>query len=51
MQVQHEDFADNIPVRKELTDSEQQDAEDLTLKLRRADLYRNQNFAHSPKNC
>ena len=47
-QVQHPDFADNIhSLKRIIMDSEQQDAEDLILKLRRADLYRNQNFAHS----
>ena len=46
--MQHPDFADNIhSLKRIIMDSQQQDSEELKLKLRQTDLYRNQNFAKS----
>ena len=50
MQVKHTKYAQDIKSLKQIVmNSKQKDAQDLHKKLRRTDLYRNQNFAHSHK--
>jgi hypothetical protein len=47
-QVKHNKYASDIDsLKKIVVGGNQEDAEDLHRKLRRADLYRNQNFATS----